>query len=319
MIALTSPFIAPVRCGSVASEMSAPETRTTARFERIVLDDVPVAGVGWTQSYVFRRAPLAPTPDGGPPRRFVLLHGLGDAPVSWFRCLASALPQHELLLPAIPGIGRAPLPDGRDHLTNAESALWLDGLLYRLDPNDLDPAFGPGSGIDVAGHSLGGWLLARALLNQPDLGRFIDRPPILINNAGTWYEGIERERELLSPKRIEDLDDLFEHLYHEPPGLPVEALDALLRTMRSPSYEGILWNSHKADFLHDAQLGALPSGTGIVWGTSDRLVPPEALTQLEAHVPSPRIERIEACGHAPHFEAPDACREAIERLVASAA
>lgn len=282
---------------------------TERTFQKRVLDPVHVDSLD-TQldTWAFVRAPLeTDAPDG----RLVFLHGLGDAPVTWFACLRHAFPRHELVLPALPGAGRGPLPPGHDHVSNKATTEWYAAVVDRLAANADTISDIP---TRIIGHSLGGWITMRALVEHPDLERHVGAP-VLVNTAGTWYEGVERERDLLSPKQLEDVDELLSHLYANPPNMPPVAMQALLDTMHAPSYRGLLWSTTKRDFLVPETLARLPTGTGIVWGTADTLVPPLALETLEAHVRDVRIERIPDCGHAPHLEAPTALVAALGRLL----
>lgn len=272
-------------------------------FRREVVEAVPVDDGGTTvDSWLFRRAPL----DGDQPtRRLVVLHGLGDAPVTWFPALRTAFPEREVVLPALPGAGRGPLPQGADHLPFRTTAEWTQQVLHRC----LDDV-----PTDFVGHSMGGWFLARALLADPTLADAAG-PPILVNNAGTWYETVAKERDLLSPRTLEDVDELTLHLYARPPQLPPEALQAMLDTMRAPSYRGLLWSTQREDFLTVADLARLPRGTGLIWGTEDRLVPEEAFQILQENLVEPRVVPLDGVGHAPHIEAPERLVAAVTRLL----
>lgn len=271
-------------------------------FVRQSYPDVTCGKGGDAEALVMRRAALE-----RPIGRVVVLHGLGDAPVSWFRCLRHALPRHELLLPALPGAGRGPLPPDRDHLTHKETRVWLSDLLERI----LEETEGP---VRLVGHSLGGWLMSRAVLDTPHI---LERcgPHVLVNTAGTWYDGVERERHLLTPKTHEDVDELLSLLYADDPDLPIEVIDAMLKTMRSPSYQGLLQSTTEDDFLRPADLRRLPEGMGLVWGTEDGLVPPEAFALLKQHLRDPRVVTLEGVGHAPHMEAPERLAKVLEDLL----
>ncbi len=273
-------------------------------FERRVEEAVPAGRGGpLVDTYVFRRKP----PVGGPPRgRIIVVHGLGDAPVTWFPTLRGAFPEHELLLPALPGAGRGPLPKGLDHLTHAATVEWLTAIVHRLTADDLPTT--------LIGHSLGGWLTARALLVDSSLADRVGAP-VLVNNAGTWYPDVERERRLLSPRRLEDVDELLDHIYATTPDLPVEALQALLDTTRSPGYRGLLLSTSEQDFLKPADIARLPPSTGVVWGVADRLVPPVAFETLRKSLRAPRVVTLDGVGHAPHIEASGRLLAALEGLV----
>lgn len=274
-----------------------------AGFRREVLAGVPIDAAGTAvDSWAFHRPPL----DGKEQIRLVLLHGLGDAPVAWFQALRSAFPSAEIVLPALPGAGRGPLPAGRDHLDFRETAAWVAQILHRLIEQQRKTV--------LIGHSMGGWFLLRALLADPSLAQKAGAP-ILVNNAGTWYEGVERERRLLSPRTVEDVDELTMHLYAREPDLPVEALAAMLETMQAPSYQGLLWSTTEDDFLRPEDLRALPRGIGLVWGLEDRLVPPQAYELLREHLRDPRLVPLDGVGHAPHIEAPARLVDALSRLL----
>lgn len=276
------------------------------RFEKEVFSGVAVDTQGSrVDSWVFRRAPLAAV--SGHPARVVVIHGLGDAPVTWFPALRHALASCELVLPALPGAGRGPLPQDRGPLDFRETVSWVQQLLGRI----VDQEGGP---VTVVGHSLGGWLVARALLQDPSLAGAL-QPPVFVNNAGTWYEGVQRERELLSPRRVEDVEELLEQMYASVPLMPIEALQSLLETMQSPAYRRLLESTVRADFLSPEEIGRLPAGSGLVWGLADGLVPQQAFETLRDHLEDPRVVELAFCGHAPHLEAPRKIMEVLARLV----
>ena len=277
------------------------QTVTGPAFARATVHGVHAEAGTPVDSWVFKRAPFADPPVG----RVVVVHGLGDAPPTWFPALRHAFPRHEIVLPAIPGMGRGPLPPGLDHLTFRATAAWLHGLLLDLADENIPTR--------VVGHSLGGWLLERAYLADPALARAFG-PPVLVNNAGTWYDGVERERALLSPESEADVQRLLEHLYAHTPTIPREALSAMFTTMRSPAYRGLLWSTVREDFLSAADLCRLPPRTGIVWGIADRLVPAAAFATLRASIPEARVREL-ACGHAPHLEAPGRLVTALSDLL----
>lgn len=294
-----------------------------AGFTRTVIEDVPAGAAGPCTSWVLHRDPLdyATQTKDEPAPRLVLLHGLGDAPVTWFRCLAEALPGHELVLPALPGAGRGPLPEGRDGLSHDESRDWYLGLLGRLGLDPDEPKAhdavheAPAPPTVLAGHSLGGWLTNRVLKARPGLFDRLAGPHLLINPAGTAYRGVETERDKLSPAHIEDVQGLMADLYATPPPMPKAAYEALLATMQSPSYRSLLETPTKETFMLWEDLAAMPPGVGVIWGLADRLVDPVALATLKDHLPDPRVVELPGCGHAPHLECPAALRDALARLV----
>ncbi len=281
------------------------DASSPVRFEKRVMAPLPVDSAGSeVESWLFHRGPLSSGRERPP--RVVVVHGLGDAPVTWFSCLRHALAGCEIVLPALPGAGRGPLPPGRDHLDFGSTTAWLTQLLGALVDEE-----GP---VTVVGHSLGGWLTMRALLADRSLADRL-QPPILINPAGTWYEGVERERELLSPRHLEDVDELLMQLYASAPQMPVEAMQSLLETMKNPGYRGLLDSAREEDFLRPRDIRGLPEKTGLVWGLADGLVAMEAFDALRANLREARVEELAFCGHAPHLEAPRKTGEVLARLV----
>jgi pimeloyl-ACP methyl ester carboxylesterase len=73
---------------------------------------------------------------------------------------------------------------------------------------------------------------------------------------------------------------------------------------------------HAAD---EAQLGSLPMPVTLVWGKSERLLPPSALAWFRRYLPPhAKILEPEGFSHSPHLEHPRAVSEHILRFLREA-
>ena len=121
-------------------------------------------------------------------RTVVLLHGLGDSANDWFRTIPILAWRGDRVLAIdLPGHGLSPPHDERGFLHIREHAAIVREVVERL-----------GSGGDVAlvGHSLGGWVAARAHLGGLPADRLV-----LVESAGLAYEGMWDSIEMLRIER----------------------------------------------------------------------------------------------------------------------
>lgn len=65
------------------------------------------------------------------------------------------------------------------------------------------------------------------------------------------------------------------------------------------------------------RLHRVTSPTLLLWGESDRIVPPQYAEDFRALLPSVTVEQIAQAGHLPQAERPDEVAEVVERFLGS--
>lgn len=245
--------------------------------------------------------------DAGAGRSVLALHGLGGG-AYFFSGLARRLqPFCRILSVDLPGTGRS-AAEGPPSIDN-----WVGRLGRLLDEQDAAPVvlLGHSLGTIVALHAYAAWPeRIRGLVFAGGLPRV--RPPIR-ERLRARLAVLEGARDLagwgssVSPgvfspgtlARQPELVALFERLFEAQP------LDAYVASMR------VLLD---ADATHLAGTVRVPCLA--VTGADDQYAPPEAVAAFVQGLPRPAaLEVIEACGHLPFLEQPDAFARIVDAFL----
>ncbi len=239
----------------------------------------------------------------GPPLLF--LHGVDNVqPGDPF--LARLAERYRVVAPRLPGFGES---SGTEHLLDLH-----DLIYYELDFLD---ALGL-HGAPVVGHSLGGMIAAELAAVQPE--RFTGLA--LIAPFGLWNPAYPvADFFAMSPAQ------LAAATYHDPASPAAQAaarppedneayiafmLDRAKSLASSAKYLWPIPNRGLSKRLH-----RIAAPTLLVWGESDRIVPPRYAQDFQAGIAHARIEIIPEAGHLPQVERPDQLADAVLRFLAS--
>lgn len=243
-------------------------------------DRLTVAGI---ELEVLRRG-------AGPP--IVLLHGF-QHPDPGARFLELLGRRARIIAPSHPGFGRSPRPDGFEtvyDLVRLYLAL-LDGL--------------PEEKVTLMGCSFGGWLAAEiAVACSHRLDRLILVDPL----------GIK-----LSDRETPDILDVFNthpkevqrRLWHDAQRFApdYDAMSDEELVIRARNWEALClygWHPYMYNPQLKRWLGRIAVPSLVLWGASDGIVSPEYGRSYAALIPGARFALIDAAGHAPESEQPEA-------------
>ena len=197
------------------------------------------------------------------------------ASTDWWRSTVAALEGHDVHVARLPGF------------RYREAARWLADW---MEHEGLETAA-------VVGHSMGGTVSLALAAERPDL---VDRLA-LIAPAGV-FAARSRHAFLFPIARSVGLS---------PRRMLLLARDALrIGPVRLWQVGGDLLASDIAEVLHRVQAPTL-----VVWGADDRLLPPTLGGVFSHEIPNARLVVLDACGHVPMVEAPDALNEALRRFL----
>lgn len=241
--------------------------------------------------------------EGGEGPALVFLHGAGgvtaDDPL-----LAALAKNHRVYAPLVPGYG-----------DSEECGEIRDMLDFTLHTWDVVAALGLKDPL-LVGHSMGGMIAAEMAAVQPnDVSRLA-----LIAPAGLWDDD-------------HPIADLFATLPYEMPALlfhDAEAGAAMLTAGRNVTDPGFLQtylvtNARQLGMAGRilfpiperglaGRLHRVKAKTVIVWGDSDRLVPPVYAHAFKKKIARAELVSIPEAGHMVGLEQPEAVAEAVSRL-----
>lgn len=243
---------------------------------------------------------------GGELPTFVVLHGIGSAASQFARLLLALRPHaRRVLAPDLPGHGFSDDPPEPLH-----PELLFATLRDLLDRLCNEP-------VVLLGNSLGGALALRYGLDHPDRVRKL----VLISPAGAQMTTLEWES-LLSDFRVQTADQarrLMDRLYHRtPPYMPLFA-NSLRDSLQRRVVRDMLRTASQADLPTPERLRELNVPTLLIWGRSERLLPPSSLAYFRAHLPAHTlIEEVEGFGHCPHVDDPVRLAQHVLAFVAGA-
>jgi pimeloyl-ACP methyl ester carboxylesterase len=226
-------------------------------------------------------------------RCVALVHGLGDVAYTWGNTMLAAPPGTRVLAPNMPGTEGSPKPK--------TPGLWripaMAGSLKAALETQKEC-----SSWTVAGNSLGGWTSSWLALRWPEGVSKL----VLVGSAGLKDPtGLSRESaKTLAEPTVAALKDFSRRAYHKERSVPERIWpDLLARIVRRGTYE-IASNIDEDDFL-DGKLAALEMPVTVIWGESDRIIPPAQAARFKQQIPHAKVVIEEECGHLPQKECPD--------------
>jgi pimeloyl-ACP methyl ester carboxylesterase len=222
----------------------------------------------------------------------VLLHGLGSAATAFGPLLTRMLPHSgRLLAPDLPGHGFSPEPAGSltpERLFAAISEL-LDGRV-------AEPMI-------LVGSSLGGALAIRYALERP--GRLVGLALVSPAGARTTPHEWDELRGIFDIESAADARKLLERLYHRAPWYLAALAPGLRDVMKRAAIRDVVSGATLEDLPTPESLSELAMPILLLWGQSERLLPPSSLTYFRRHLPGHAvIEEPAGFGHSPHFDDP---------------
>jgi pimeloyl-ACP methyl ester carboxylesterase len=222
----------------------------------------------------------------------VLLHGLGSTATSFWSLLTRIRPHARRVVALdLPGHGFSEAP--REPLTPAG----LFGAVHEaLDTLVEEP-------MVLIGSSLGGGLALKYALDRPErlVGLALISPVAARMNAKEWDD-------LLASFKIESTSQarrLLARLYHHTPWFMSVLAPGVRDVMRRAAIQDIISTATLDDLPDPTTLRSLTMPVLLLWGQSERLLPPSALAYFRRYLPAQAIiEEPAGLGHCPHLDDP---------------
>lgn len=227
----------------------------------------------------------------GAGRPVVVLHGFQPVDPE-ARFLGLLARRASVVAPSHPGFGRSARPEGFESvydLANLYAAL-LDAL-----PHDK---------VTLVGLSFGGWLAAELAVRSCHR---IERL-VLVDSVGIKVS--DRETPDITDVFNTHPDEVRRRTWHDPAHAPdFDAMSDEQLVMRHGNWESLaLYGWHP--YMHNPRLAfwlpRISVPTLVLWGKSDGIVRPAYGAAFAKLIPGARFNVIEAAGHQPEIEQPDA-------------
>jgi pimeloyl-ACP methyl ester carboxylesterase len=248
-----------------------------------------------------------------------MVHGYAGSSFTWHRWRGPLARRGRVIQVDLKGFGRAPKPDDGRYATNDLVDLLVE-LVRQLDLTRLT----------LVGHSLGGGLsllaalrfldadeqrLARlALIAAPAYEQKLP-PFVALSKTPRVSEGLAR---LVGPEII--VSQVLRSIVHDPGGVTEEQIRAYAQGLASEG--GIraamdVGRSIVPDDLHriSARYPEVDIPTFLLWGDSDPVIPLWVGERLAREIPEASLTVLDACGHIPPEEHPEASLRAFETFL----
>lgn len=239
---------------------------------------------------------------GGKGAPLLYLHGAGGGGI-WYPFMEKLAERFEVFAPEHPGFGASETPE------------WLDNVgdlaYFYLDFIDK---FGL-KDVTLVGSSLGGWTAAEIAVRSCASLRAL----VLSCAAGIHVKGVAKgDIFLWSPEQMIRnmyLDQKFaDQMLQQPLTEDQQMIAAKNRlTTAKLSWQPRLYNPHLYKWLHRISVPTL-----ILWGDSDKIIPPAYGPAYRALIPGSKLEVIQQCGHVPQIEKMDEWSGKIVQFVGEA-
>jgi len=238
----------------------------------------------------------------GSGRPLLVLHGFDTIdPGARFLDL---LGQHaEIMAPSSPGFGHSPRPQDFDTVYD----------LVHLYLAALDAL--PGDKVNLLGFSFGGWLAAEIAAG---CSHRLDKL-VLVDPVGIKISG--RETPDILDVFLKSPDELRRKSWHDPDRFApdYDAMEDEALVVHARNREALCiyaWHPYMYNPQLPRWLGRIAVPTLLVWGASDGVVTPDYGRAYSRLIPGSRFAVIEAAGHHPEIEQPEAFVEQVAAFLA---
>ncbi|HTY38571.1 MAG TPA: alpha/beta hydrolase [Bacteroidota bacterium] len=240
---------------------------------------------------------------GGNPAQqttLVLIHGIGTSSSTWLKTVPRLREHFRIIAMDLPGFGFSTVEGSRRFCLLQEHVAAVTEVLDTAAPGRFA----------LLGHSFGGWIAAKYASEHQDRVDHL----ILVNTAGVYYRGVEKLRDLFTPRSVQDTRNLLSKLWFRYPWYFKPFAGAIYRELCRRGMSEVI-NSIDADSFLVEELTRLRMPVSIIWGKEDGVISQETISVLAKFVPQAAVEFIDRCGHVPQLERPDRFVDALEKLL----
>jgi pimeloyl-ACP methyl ester carboxylesterase len=239
---------------------------------------------------------------GGKGAPLLFLHGGGGAGI-WFPFFQQLSDRFDVIMPEHPGFGRSDTPPWLDNVGDLAN-FYLEFI----------HTFGL-KGAHLIGHSLGGWTAADLAVRDSSALRTLT----LMAPAGISVPGVPPgDIFMWTPEQLvrnlvadQSLAEMILKMVPDDEERKRQAKNAL--TLAKLTWQPRLHDPHLRKWLHRIALPTL-----ILWGDSDKVIPPPYGPAYRDLIPGAKLEVFKGCGHLPHIEKTAEVLDSVTKFIEEA-
>jgi pimeloyl-ACP methyl ester carboxylesterase len=256
--------------------------------------------------------------DEGPrddPNPIVLIHGTSASLHTWDGWVAALSPHRRVIRMDLPGFGLTGPATDADYSMARYTGFMRDFLdLLKLDE------------VVMGGNSLGGGIAWQTALAHPTRVRQL----ILVDATGyplqpqsipigfrlaqiSWLAPVTQK---ILPRQM--IEASVRNVYGQPDRVSTALVDRYYElTLREGNRASLTqrFKHRSSDAALAGQISQLSLPTLILWGSEDRLIPPEHSQSFQRDIAGSQLQIFEGLGHVPHEEDPEATVQAVKRFL----
>ena len=245
----------------------------------------------------------------GNDRHILFIHGLGSSADRWLGIPGALSTNFHTVSLDLPGFGESDKPATMDYTIENFRKTVVD-FINELAINDAKTS--------IVGHSLGGYIAAEVAIENKNM---VERL-VLIDSSGMLKKPTPLLEEYLkvaiSPTK-DKVRKVFEQMVADPTRIPSKLVEGFISRINLPNakyaFKSTLANSANTQI----GLGRLKLidhiPTLILWGSEDKVIPPEHSRLFKENIANSHIEIIPDAGHAPFAEKPDQVCEILRNFL----
>jgi len=235
----------------------------------------------------------------GNDRHILFIHGLGSSADRWLGIPAALSANFHTVALDLPGFGESDKPATMDYTIENFRGTILD-FMNKVAIND--------GKTSIVGHSLGGYIAAEVTIeNKSQVERLV-----LIDSSGMLKKPTPLLEEYLkvaiNPTKYK-VRKVFEQMVAAPTRIPSKLVEGFIARINLPNAKYAFKSTLENSANTQIGLGRLKLiediPTLILWGSEDKVIPPEHSRLFKEGIANSQIEIIPDAGHAPFAEKPD--------------